>query len=168
MQSRVFTVYLSLGSNIKSRVGNLNYGIEKLNKSTQINVTNISSIYETQPLYVENQDDFLNMVIEITTTLSPDNLLQFTKHIEQESGRKLNTHNLPRTLDIDILAYDNQIINTENLVIPHPKLNERKFVLEPWAQIAPNLKLPKLNISIVRLLEITEDCSRVMLYKEKN
>jgi 2-amino-4-hydroxy-6-hydroxymethyldihydropteridine diphosphokinase len=122
----------------------------------KVNLDKVSSIYETEPVPIQNRDKeqplFLNLVCRITTDLPPEELLHFAKEIETGIGRVPSEQiNSPRPIDIDILFYDNRIMETQNLAIPHPRLHDRAFVLIPLAEIAPDLVHPKLNKNIVQL-----------------
>lgn len=128
-------VYLSLGSNIGDRAEYLHKAVQLLDSHEEIIVQNISSIYETKPVGYTDQDYFLNIVLRISTSLSPHILLAYTQHIENQLGRMRKIHWGPRTIDLDILLYNNENIEAESLVIPHPRMNERAFVLAPLYEI---------------------------------
>lgn len=117
-----------------------------------LKVTRESSIFETEPQNFKNQPDFLNMVVEIETTLFPLQLLSRIQKIERELGRKRIVPKGPRTIDIDIVLFGNFVVDTQQLKIPHPRLEERRFVLEPLAQLAPELRHPVHRRSIRELL----------------
>jgi 2-amino-4-hydroxy-6-hydroxymethyldihydropteridine diphosphokinase len=125
-------------------------------------ITNQSAIYETEPWGFESTDIFWNQAIEISTDLSPEEVLQQTQQIEQALGRirKANQYN-SRTIDIDILFYDDQIIQTKNLVVPHPRIQERKFALAPLSEINPELIHPIFLKNIQQLLEECTDPLKV-------
>src|SRR6056297_1001764 len=149
-------VILGLGSNLKNRQKMLFKAMELI-KNRVGSLLDHSSIYETEPLYYKEQPDFLNMVIEIDTSLAPESLLSSLQEIEKELGRiKKAQANRSRKIDIDILYYDNRIINKDNLQIPHPRIKERKFVLIPLEEIASSFKDPVSGQSIVRL---NKNCS---------
>ena len=157
-------VFLGLGSNMGDRHKNLAFGCQSIHKLSATDMVNSSSIYETSPLYHRQQASFLNMVIEIATQLSPYKLLLGIKDIELSLGRDINNgHNLPRVLDIDILAYGSEEIMDNNLTIPHPRIFERKFVLQPWSDIAEDFILVGMNKSIKSLLQNTPDKSSITL-----
>jgi len=141
--------YLGLGSNLGEREENLCQALALL--SPKVNLEKMSSIYETKPVGYKEQPLFLNLVCRIATDVPPDQLLYFAKDIETKMGRVPSLPNAPRTIDIDILFYDNKIMETQNLTIPHPRLKDRAFVLIPLAEIAPGLVHPKLNKSIAQL-----------------
>ncbi len=144
------TVYLSLGSNLGNRAANLQHGIERLAALGE--VAAVSSFYETEPVEYTAQPWFLNCAVALQTTLMPKQLLSKLNRIEQEMGRKRVIAKGPRVLDIDILLFNRfTIVDTPQLVIPHPALHERRFVLEPLAEIAPELRHPVLRRTIREL-----------------
>ena len=146
-------VYLGLGSNLGDREKYLEMAIEELGRDSSIEVTRVSSVIETEPYGPVDQPDFLNAVIEINTTLEPDELLDIIHDIEQEAGRERIIHWGPRTLDIDILLFDNIVMNTETLTIPHPEIDRREFVLKPLTEIAPHVVHPTLMRTAAQLLD---------------
>ncbi len=146
---KLTTAYLCLGANLGEREKNLSQALTLL--SLKVNLQEISSIYETEPVGYKEQPLFLNLVCRVTTNLSPEELLHLAKDIETRMGRVPNFRNAPRIIDIDILFYDNKIIETPTLTIPHPRLHDRAFVLIPLAEIAPVLVHPKLGKSITQL-----------------
>ncbi|GEL78236.1 2-amino-4-hydroxy-6-hydroxymethyldihydropteridine diphosphokinase [Tenuibacillus multivorans] len=133
--------YIALGTNIEPRRLHLQQAIENLQQHQDIEVTQVSSIYETKPVGYTDQDDFLNMVIEVQTTLEPYDLLAFCLQVEQQLGRIRTIRFGPRSIDLDLLVFDNKTIDTKTLTIPHPRMHERAFVLVPLQEIAPNLEL---------------------------
>jgi 2-amino-4-hydroxy-6-hydroxymethyldihydropteridine diphosphokinase len=161
------TVYLSLGSNIGERLGFLKEALDKIEKSDQIQIREVSPVYETEPVGYEGQSCFLNLVVEAQTSLEPLPLLECLLSIEDQMGRKREERWRPRNIDIDILLYDERISDSDGLTIPHPRMHERRFVLIPLVQIAPKLMHPLLKKSTGELLESCEDESRERLHSEK-
>ncbi|HEY3742511.1 MAG TPA: 2-amino-4-hydroxy-6-hydroxymethyldihydropteridine diphosphokinase [Bryobacteraceae bacterium] len=145
------TVYLALGSNLGDREQNLEQAIRSL-AHEPIELIRSSSIYETAPMILENQPWFLNQVIEVRTALFPLQLLHIAQRIELELGRKRMIANGPRTIDIDVLLYGRTVMASKELTIPHPRMAERRFVLEPLVEIAPDLKHPVLKQKMTELL----------------
>jgi 2-amino-4-hydroxy-6-hydroxymethyldihydropteridine diphosphokinase len=135
------TAFLSLGSNLGDRAALLNEALDRL-ETAGIRVVRRSSIHETEPQDYLDQPRFLNMAIEVETDLTPRELLAAIQKIETEMGRQRTIPKGPRTIDIDILFYANQVIATPALEIPHPRLTERNFVLDPLQEIAPDLRHP--------------------------
>lgn len=131
--------YLGLGSNLGNREQNLRNAVELLNAYGEIKVLKISSIYATKPVGYVEQPDFLNIVVQIETTLSPADLLAVCMSVEGKLKRTRTLRWGPRTVDVDILLYDDLIINTPRLSVPHPLMGQRMFVLIPLAEITPHL-----------------------------
>jgi 2-amino-4-hydroxy-6-hydroxymethyldihydropteridine diphosphokinase len=156
--------YISAGSNLGDRKGNLEFALTSLAEGNAVN--KVSSCFETEPVGYHDQPWFLNIAIEISTPLTPAELMDFCNGIEKSCGRVRTFPNAPRTLDLDILLFDNLVICEKWLVIPHPRLQERRFVLEPLAQIAPEVIHPVLRKSIRSLLESCPDLSEARLVKD--
>jgi len=145
-------VYIGIGSNLGNREKNCLHAIEFLEKRG-ITVKKMSSMYETKPWGVKDQPLFLNMAIEIETELKPMELFKVLKSIEREIGREESLRWGPRKIDLDILLFDNIVLNRNNLIIPHPLMHERDFVLRPLCEIASNINHPILKMSIGDLFQ---------------
>lgn len=145
------TAYLGLGSNQGDRMENLEKGIEFLRGG--IEALEVSPIYETEPVGFTEQPAFLNCVCKGETSLSPLELLALAKEAEAALGREPTFRNGPRTLDVDILFYGDEVLSEPGLEVPHPRLNERGFVLVPLADIAPNLRHPVSGATVKEMLE---------------
>ncbi|MEK7085665.1 MAG: 2-amino-4-hydroxy-6-hydroxymethyldihydropteridine diphosphokinase [Patescibacteria group bacterium] len=143
-------VFISLGTNLGNRAQNLEIALEKLLKF--VNVIKKSKIYETKPIDYKNQPLFLNMVVKIETKLSARELITKLQEVENEMGRIKKIKKGPRIIDLDILYYNNEIINEPNLKIPHPRAYKRNFVLTPLKELAPDLMDPKKHKTITQLL----------------
>lgn len=131
------TAFIALGSNMGDKDAHLLFGVEELKKVKQIQVENVSSFIKTEPYGYTEQDVFLNGACMVRTTLTPEELLDVCQHIEAEAKRVRKIHWGPRTLDLDVLFYDQEIIATERLNVPHPDMANRDFVLKPMAELAP-------------------------------
>ncbi|HNH25573.1 MAG TPA: 2-amino-4-hydroxy-6-hydroxymethyldihydropteridine diphosphokinase [Anaerolineales bacterium] len=143
-------VYLALGSNMGNRLANLKNAISNL--TPQMDVKKKSLVYETPPWGYTDQPAFLNQVVMVETYMEPENLLGHLKRLETVLGREPTFENGPRVIDVDILFYDDLVLNSPPLVIPHPRLHHRGFVLVPLNDIAPELIHPILGKSISELL----------------
>lgn len=159
-------VYLSLGSNIGDRVGYLQQACSLLNALPEINIVSTSSFYESEPWQMDSENWFVNAVVQISTTLEPENLLRECQRIETQLGRKRNPGKgyTDRTLDIDILFYDNLILNSDNLIIPHRLFHRRAFLLVPMLEIAEDFTHPLFKKSIASLYDELENPEMVCLY----
>lgn len=144
------TAYLALGSNLGDRAKNLSAALQALPPAAL--VRDISHIYQTAPWGYADQPDFFNMAARLETELSPQALLTFLKELETRLGRQPNFRNGPRLIDLDLLFYEDLILDTPSLVLPHPRLQERAFVLLPLADLTPDLVHPILGETIWQLL----------------
>jgi len=162
--------FLSLGSNIGDRESNLASAITALATFHEINGIKSASYYNSQPLFNTEQPEFLNTVIFYITNFTAFDLFDACQNVEQLLGRTdKREKNSPRTIDIDILTYGSSYLETEQLTIPHTDLANRKFVLIPWAELAPDFNVPIFNLSVSRLLSICPDSSNVTKHvMEKN
>lgn len=145
--------YIGIGSNMGDKKGYLDFAVNSLKENDCCNVRRVSDFVVTEPYGGVEQDDFLNGCIELETVLSPHALLDLLHTIENKAGRKREIHWGPRTLDLDILLYDNTVMCDETLIIPHPEMHKRKFVLEPLAAIAPYAYNPVYRDYAVNMLE---------------
>lgn len=134
--------FLGLGSNLDSPLNQLINAVQAIEIIPSTSLIQTSSFYKNRPVGPRDQPDFLNAVASIDTGLSPDGLLDYLQDIEVQQGRKRNIHWGARTLDLDILLFGSEVINTTRLVIPHPEMHRRAFVLQPLYEIAPDLVIP--------------------------
>ena len=150
------TVYLALGTNISDRAANFAEALQILRSFLVI--VDLSPVYETPPWGFEDQPPFLNMVVRVETDLSPDELMTRLKRIEHQMGRTPTVRFGPRLIDLDLLFYDDLVVEQDRLEIPHPRLRGRAFVLVPLSDIAPDLVHPVFKIPVVDLLaEVNTD-----------
>jgi 2-amino-4-hydroxy-6-hydroxymethyldihydropteridine diphosphokinase len=159
------TAYVSLGSNLGDRAGNLLLGIRGMLDAGH-EVTRLSQIYETEPVETFAQPIFLNMVAElrVEARLKPEELLEQLLRVEQLLGRKRDAIKGPRTIDLDLLLYGEQVVDNKRLTLPHPQFHRRRFVLVPLAELSPNLEHPVIHRTITELLQETTDKSEVKLW----
>ena len=154
-------VFIALGSNLGDRGNWLQQAREKLSASPAVQVIRASSLYETAPVGKTDQPAFLNQVVEIRTKLTPNDLLTRLLQIELELGRERHERWGPRNIDLDVLAYGEFQIQTDRLTLPHPELQRRRFVLAPWAAIAPEFEVVGFNATVQELLRRCTDHGRV-------
>ena len=153
----MYLAYIGFGSNIGDRLAHIQNAIHILSETEGITLQKISSLYKTDPVGYEEQAQFLNGVAAIQTSLSPLSLLHTLKDIETAVGRQHRIRWGPREIDLDILIYGDLCVQTEKLVVPHPEMHLRGFVLVPLAEIAPDLVHPVFQVSIQTLLNRFED-----------
>ncbi|MGN0161656.1 MAG: 2-amino-4-hydroxy-6-hydroxymethyldihydropteridine diphosphokinase [Lachnospiraceae bacterium] len=147
------TAYIAIGSNMGNRQGYLDFAADEIDGDENCVLLKIADTIETKPYGMEDQDDFLNSCMEIRTLYYPKELLKVCKAIEKKANRVKTVHWGPRTLDLDIIFYDDEIVSEDNLVIPHIEMQKRDFVLRPLAQIAPNKVHPLLKKRVIDLYE---------------
>lgn len=147
------TAYIALGSNLGDKYLNINKAIEKIQESPYCQLVQKSKWYETEPVGYLDQDIFVNGAIEINTLLTPKELIQFLLGIEKQLKRERTIHWGPRTIDLDVLLYDDLITSDEEIIVPHPRMQERAFVLMPLNDIAPYKMHPVLNQRVGQLLK---------------
>ena len=156
------TAYLGLGSNIGDRIGYLREALAKLAGTEGVVLVGLSPVYQTEPIGYEAQEDFYNMVVKTETTLSPNDLLLVAKAIEEDMGRVEAAHKGPRTIDIDILLFGDQLVDEYRLYIPHPRMLDREFVLRPLFDLDPDLDIIPLHTSVRDALSKVAGVKRVV------
>ncbi len=154
----MINVYLGLGSNLGNRKRNLDDAVTRIGGFEGIRILTMSGCYETDPVGGPVQPDYLNCVVALQTEIEPFQLLRICKRIEHELGRRSGVRWGPRVIDIDILLYGDLVIWCDNLKIPHERMHERIFVLEPLNEISPNLMHPVFKKSVFELLYHTKVC----------
>jgi 2-amino-4-hydroxy-6-hydroxymethyldihydropteridine diphosphokinase len=160
--------YIALGTNIGDREQNLKEAIQFLNDDSKISTLAVSSIYETKPIGFTEQEDFLNMVIKINTQYNPRGLIERTMKIEERLGRVRDVHWGPRIIDLDILLFNQDNIESEQLIVPHPRMTERAFVMIPLIEIAGDINIPNVTSSVQQLVDLLNDKEGVRLWKRIN
>ena len=156
-------IFLALGSNIENRKQHIETAIALLHE--KVHGITVAPLYETKPQYFEDQYNFLNTVLRGFTDLEPRELLRFTKAVQKEVGRVERFRNGPREIDIDILFYDNVVYKAEDLEIPHPRLQEREFVLVPFSDINADFFHPILKKTIRELLDALPEEKRSLMVR---
>ncbi|KMY46137.1 2-amino-4-hydroxy-6-hydroxymethyldihydropteridine pyrophosphokinase [Bacillus sp. FJAT-27916] len=162
------SAYIGLGTNLGDRESYLMNAIEELSSHPSNRITAVSSIYETNPWGYEEQGKFLNMVICLQTELSPQDLLACCMYVEKKLGRKREIRWGPRTIDLDILLYNQENIVTENLIIPHPRIMERAFVAIPLVELDKDITLPNMDKPVREVMDDIPDKKGVRVWKQKD
>lgn len=158
--------YLGLGSNIGNRERYLECAVRAISELQPSKTLKTSSIYETEPWGNRSQQPFLNQVIQVDTTLSPEKFFEECQAIEKRLGRERGERWGPRTMDIDILLFGEEIVDNDILQIPHPRLADRRFVLEPLNEVAPDVKVPGSRKRVAELLQSCPDTGRVHKFRQ--
>jgi 2-amino-4-hydroxy-6-hydroxymethyldihydropteridine diphosphokinase len=158
-------VYLSLGTNIGDREVFLQEAVQLLSQKEKMHIEAVSSIYETDPVGFTEQPPFLNIVLKAKTSFSALEMLGVCMEIENELGRKREIRWGPRTIDLDILLYNHDNIKSENLIIPHPRMKERAFVLIPLAEIDATIEIPDTGMPLEQYLHYLQGREGVKLWK---
>lgn len=160
-----FPVFIGFGANVGDRETTILHALAALKNAPQMTIHKVSNLYETEAVGHTEQDDFLNGVVEISTLLTPLELFHNLQHIEQRLGRKRYIRWGPRTIDLDILLFDGLVFESEALVIPHKELVNRRFVLQPLADLAADFCVPGCGKKVSDLLASTFDKSAIRLYR---
>ena len=158
--------YIGIGSNLGNALKNCQHAVKSLSLAKGIEITRVSSFYKTEPIGIENQNLFINAIVEIKTALSARNLFQNLQNIEKDMGRKREVKGGPRIIDLDLLFYGQEIIQDADLIVPHPEIQKRRFVLEPLCEIASYFIHPAFGVSIRGLKDRLSDNKMVEMIKE--
>lgn len=159
------TAYIGLGSNMGDKLGNLNDALSNIKKLSDTTISLVSSVYQTAPEGYKDQDWFLNAVVRLETSLSAQSLLKELLNIENQMGRVRTIHWGPRVIDLDILLYNMNTINQPDLIIPHPRIMERAFVLVPLLEIEPQLEMPS-GTKLLETLNKMDNCQEIFKISE--
>ena len=152
------TVFISVGSNMGDKIAQCQFGVSQVADHPDVELTGTSSLYRTAPVDYVDQDWFVNAAFRIATTLTPHQLLALTKDVQSEAGQGPKAVRFgPRTLDLDLIFYDDLILQDDELELPHPRAHKRRFVLRPICDIEPQFRHPVLGCSIAQLLQTLED-----------
>lgn len=154
--------YIGIGSNLGDKVKNCREAVERIAVAEEIELIGRSSLYRSEPWGNENQDWFVNAAIAIKTSLDPEGLLEHLRKVEEQLLKKKEERWGPRTIDLDILFFNDQVILTPGITVPHPFLHLRKFVLVPLQEICPDFIHPQRGLSVTELLERTGDEKEVV------
>lgn len=157
-------VFIALGSNLGDREAHLAEAVAALSTSAGIELLGASAVYETAPIGPPPQGPYLNAVLRLRTSLTPRSLLERQLEIEARAGRERGERDAARTLDVDLLLFGSRVVDEPDLVIPHPRLSERAFVLEPLCDLAPRLRHPTLGATIEELARRVRDPAAVKRY----
>ena len=158
--------YIGIGSNLGNALKNSQHAVESLSLTAGVEITRVSPFYKTEPVGIENQNMFINAVVEIRTVLSARNLFQALQSIEKDMGRDREVKGGPRIIDLDLLFYGQEVIQDADLIVPHPEIQRRRFVLEPICEIASYLIHPDFGVSMRGLKDRLSDNKMVEMIKE--
>jgi 2-amino-4-hydroxy-6-hydroxymethyldihydropteridine diphosphokinase len=158
--------YIGIGSNLGNALKNCQHAIKRISRAKEIEIIKVSSFYKTEPIGIENQNLFINAVVEIKTNLSASNLFRNLQNIEKDMGRKREVKGGPRIIDLDLLFYGQEVIQDHDLIIPHPEISKRRFVLEPICEIASYFIHPAFGISMRGLKERLSDNKKVEMIRD--
>lgn len=157
-------VFIGLGSNLGDRFGNLQAAVRAVSRIDGVMVHHVSPVYESEPWGYAEQDDYLNAVTVLETRLRPAGLFQALKAVERDMGRMRAERNHPRIIDIDILLAGAVVTRDADLTVPHPRMHQRRFVLQPMCDIDPSVRHPVLGLSAADLLAACGDTGRLALF----
>jgi 2-amino-4-hydroxy-6-hydroxymethyldihydropteridine diphosphokinase len=158
--------YIGIGSNLGNALKNCQHAVESLSLTAGVEITRVSPFYKTEPVGIENQNMFINAVVEIRTVLSARNLFRALQSIEKDMGRDREVKGGPRIIDLDLLFYGQEVIQDADLIVPHPEIQRRRFVLEPICEIASYLIHPDFGVSMRGLKDRLSDNKMVEMIKE--